>query len=211
MCTIPQRNIFPSLLLERYEDRLEAGRCMLEARDDTLVYLSLFGSYLFKRGIDILRDAGMIQEFEKIYFGGRGCVGVTCLDPDVPYRDRYFELPSDEIEEAGIMLDTDGLLECDQPREEFLGKFVTHPRVPVTRLVPPDRMALCRFCFTPLSSDTLVPILPCEHWYCSGCLSGWLYCHDSCPECCESVGRPLEPWSCLNLVKYDKQRRRNRE
>ncbi|KAJ5290888.1 hypothetical protein N7478_000139 [Penicillium angulare] len=150
MCTIPQRYLFPTLLVERYEERLEAGRCMLEARDDTIVYLSLFGSHLFKRGIDILRDIGLIQEFENIYYGGRGCVGVTFVDAGLPYRDRFFDHPADEIKDAGIMLSTDGLLERDTPQEEFLAKFVTHPRVPVDQL----------FLFCPVSTGTALSVFP---------------------------------------------------
>ncbi|KAJ5716163.1 hypothetical protein N7493_008074 [Penicillium malachiteum] len=192
MWSISQNFLFPTLILDYYEERLEEGQSMLEARDNTIVWLSLLGSRLFQRSIDILRDAGKILEFENIYYGGPGHVGITTVDPGLPYRDRYFEVtsPLDEgpFKDSDIWLPNDILFRPGQtPQQPYWSKMLAGTRVSADEMVSEGELGLCRFCFTALLQSSECLALPCEHWFCSSCVSSWLRTHDSCPDCCEEV------------------------
>ena len=189
MSPVPQDFVLPTLLFDYYEDRLERGRSMLEARDDTLVWASLFGSRLFQRCVDVLRDAGKVLEFENIYYGGPTMVGVMAVEPGLPYRERYFEISRKDIETSGCMLDNMNVFEpgvC-QPQKRFWSKILAPPRMRACEIVEGDELALCRFCLTALLPNEDCLVLPCGHWYCASCVSVWLRVKDNCPECCSDI------------------------
>ncbi|KAJ6008494.1 hypothetical protein N7540_012470 [Penicillium herquei] len=192
MESIPQHFLFATLILDYYEDRLEEGQSMLDSRDNTVVWISLLGSRLFQRGIDVLRDAGKILEFENVYYGGPGQVGMTTVDPGLPYRDRYFEIAGrfDEgpLKNSDLWLPNDILFRPGHtPQQPYWSKMLAGTRHSADEMVPEGELTLCRFCFTALLPSSECLTLPCDHWFCSSCVSSWLRVHDSCPECCEEV------------------------
>lgn len=189
MCSIPHDFLLPNLLFDYYEDRLQLGRSMLEARDDTLVWASLFGSRLFQRCVDVLRDAGKVLEFENIYYGDPAMVAVKPVEPGLPYRDRYFEISRKDIETSGYMLENLHVFEpgvC-QPEKRFWSKILAPARVQACEIVEGDDMAFCRLCFMALLPSEDCLILPCGHWYCASCMGAWLRVKDNCPECCSDI------------------------
>ncbi|KAJ6023998.1 RING finger protein [Penicillium herquei] len=179
-------------LIERHRShRIQRGRNERQATEDAMVYLSYHGKKVFEHGIKRMRKRELLSEREDIYFGGRNRVGLGELELCKGYGQIFCLPPAvKRVNQNGYTLYVNSDILKKSARE--LGRERTGGLVlsTVGSMIRQDEKAFCSICIKPLKGDTQVSVLPCKHWYCTGCIQRWVSSpmNDCCPRCMQLVG-----------------------